>query len=288
MQGAGCRLCCRRAPRDSVAPAFQPTEVFRRAGLRSFSLRGAAAGGLACGSSVGRIRDSFAGTRPSAIELFYRATEDVSSETFFRSGWPTANMPRCGDEAGSLGRRCTLRRRAEAPSRVVCRICDGVWRNRATGFSFRSDMGPSACPSPRLARSGRLRAGMTDGPVRNERTGCWRLGSDGRRPRCGGPGRSDGRSASCGHRAGTVRTPVLPHSSFDPVRRFRRRFCHRYAGGTGHRKGRAGTVAAVPNFWNEIIKTRFFMLYLRNGAFSLGRRRAEAGRAPERENGYLT
>ena len=141
---------------------------------------------------------------------------------------------------------------------------------------------------PRLARSGRLRAGMTDGPVRNERTGCWRLGSDGRRPRCGGPGRSDGRSASCGHRAGTVRTPVLPHSSFDPVRRFRRRFCCRYAGGTGHRKGRAGTVAAVPNFWNEIIKTRFFMLYLRNGAFSLGRRRAEAGRAPERENGYLT
>ena len=86
---------------------------------------------------------------------------------------------------------------------------------------------------PRLARSGRLRAGMTDGPVRNERTGCWRLGSDGRRPRCGGPGRSDGRSASCGHRAGTVRTPVLPHSSFDPVRRFCRRFCRRYAGGRG-------------------------------------------------------
>lgn len=69
----------------SVAPAFQPKEVFRRAGLRSFFLRGAAVGGLACGSSVGRIRDSFAGTRPSAIGPFYRATEDVSSETFFEA-----------------------------------------------------------------------------------------------------------------------------------------------------------------------------------------------------------
>lgn len=152
--------------RDSVAPAFQPTEVFRRAGLRSFSLRGAAAGGLACGSSVGRIRDSFAGTRPSAIEPFYRATEDVSSETFFRSGWPTANMPRCGAEAGSFGRRCTLRRRSGAPSRVVCRICDGVWRNRATGFSFRGDMGPSACPSPRPIRTA---AGRNDGRTGPER-----------------------------------------------------------------------------------------------------------------------
>lgn len=30
---------------------------------------------------------------------------------------------------------------------------------------------------------------------------------------------------------GAVRTPVVPHSSFDPVRRFRRRSCRRYAGG---------------------------------------------------------
>ena len=56
----------------------------------------------------------------------------------------------------------------------------------------------------------------------------------------------------------------------------------------GHRKERVGTVAAILNFWKGVIKNRFFMLYLRNGAFSLGRRRAEAGRAPERENGYLT
>ncbi len=195
MQGAGCRLCCRRAPRDSVAPAFQPKKVFRRAGLRSFSLRDAAAGGLACGSSVGRIRDSFAGTRPSAIEPFYRATEDVSSETFFRSGWPTANISRCGGEAGSFGRRCTLCRRSE-PLRVLsvayAAACGGTGRR---DFLFGAIWGRRLVP--RLARSGRLRAGMTDGPVR-----CWRLGSDGRRPRCGGPGRSDVRSASCGHRAG--------------------------------------------------------------------------------------
>ena len=166
MQGAGCRLCCRRAPRDSVAPAFQPKKVFRRAGLRSFSLRDAAAGGLACGSSVGRIRDSFAGTRPSAIEPFYRATEDVSSETFFRSGWPTANISRCGGEAGSFGRRCTLCRRSE-PLRVLsvayAAACGGTGRR---DFLFGAIWGRRLVP--RLARSGRLRAGMTDGPVRNE------------------------------------------------------------------------------------------------------------------------
>ena len=152
---------CRWRAVDSVVGGLHGIRLRRRFSRRRSS------GGRACARfPVGRIRDSFAGTRPSAIEPFYRATEDVSSETFFRSGWPTANMPRCGDEAGSLGRRCTLRRRAGAPSRVVCRICDGVRRNRATGFSFRGDMGPSACPSPRPIRTA---AGRNDGRTGPER-----------------------------------------------------------------------------------------------------------------------
>ncbi len=173
-----------------------------------------------------------------------------------------------------------------APSRVVCRICGGVRRNRATGFSFRGDMGPSACPSPRPIRTAAGRNDGRTGPERGSAAGDSAATGGGRDAVVPVAPTSVRRLAAIVR--GTVRTPVVSHSSFDPVRRFCRRSCRRYAGGTGHRKGRDGTVAAVPNFWNEIIKNRFFMLYLRNGAFSLGRRRAEAGRAPERENGYLT